>query len=679
MRDVFTVSSTALPSETRVAGFRGVEGISRPYEFELYLLMGEEGLDFDLAGAVGARATLSMDRGDGRPPFVFHGILSTFALLHELDGGSLFRATLVPALWRLTQTRHSRVFTDQSVPDIIKQVLEDGGLSSDEYAFALSRSYPPEAHVCQYQESHLDFVSRWMEREGIYYYFEQGEGAEKLILTDDKSFQGALRPDPVRFFPLAGHDVTSGEAIHALTCKHRALPASVRLADHDYLKPTLDVSGSAAVSSAGLGEISVHGARFFSPDDGARLAGLRAGALLAQQVVFHGSGTARYLRPGYLFALSGHPRAGFDASYLVTELEHHANQAASTAELRKLTGLDGDDVYRIAFTAIPEAVQFRAEGRTPWPRIYGFEGGTICGPKESEYAQIDEHGRYNVKFKFDESALGGGKASTWVRMLQPHGGSTEGFHFPLRKGTEVLFTFLGGDPDRPVIAGVVPNLHTPSPVTKQNHTTNVIHTGGGNHFELEDSAGAQRVTLSTPHTNTMVRMGAPNDNHNLILTTDGEGLLHTGGNLDVTVVGTKFESVGHKVIEQYTGPFTTTVTKDVVEQCLANKSEDVCGDHAHISANASVSTGAYTLNASKTISGTAPEYIVLISKDGQSNASSTITLTPQSVDLYSADGQGNASTISVTPQSIDIYSTGKITIEGAIVDVKGTPIKLNSP
>ena len=71
-------------------------------------------------------------------------------------------------------------------------------------------------------------------------------------------------------------------------------------------------------------------------------------------------------------------------------------------------------------------------------------------------------------------------------MMQPHGGSVEGFHFPLRKGTEVLFTFVGGDPDRPVIAGVVPNTEKPSPVTKANQTRNVIQTGGRNRMEFED-------------------------------------------------------------------------------------------------------------------------------------------------------------------------------------------------
>ena len=541
MKDLFHVTSSALPETTRVAGFRGSEGISRPYEFDVYLLVGAEGQDLDLGDAVGAKATLAVDHGDGRAPFLFHGIFSAFELLHELDERSLFHATLVPQLWQLTQTFHSRVFTQKSVPEIIKDVLEESGLGEDDFAFRLAAVYRTEEHVCQYQESNLDFVSRWMEREGMYYYFEQGDAGERLIITDDRALLGPLDPGAVRFSSQSGHDGSAGEALHTFTCKHRALPAGVRLQDYDYAKPTLDVSGSAAVSKVGLGEISVHGGRFFSPEDGQRLARIRAEELLARQVVYRGAGTALYLRAGYVFKLEEHPRATFDARYLVIAAEHHGNQTIHTQEMRALTGIEDERVYWVDLRAVPAGVQFRAESRTAWPRIYGFENGTICGPTESEYAQIDESGRYNVKLRFDESDLKDGKASTWVRMLQPHGGDIEGWHFPLRKGTEVLFTFLGGDPDRPVIAGVVPNLHTPSPVTRANHTTNVIQTGGRNRFELEDKAGQQRITLQTPYANTMLRMGAPNDDHNLIFRTDGDSLLHVGAKYDVNVGGATTE------------------------------------------------------------------------------------------------------------------------------------------
>jgi type VI secretion system secreted protein VgrG len=94
-------------------------------------------------------------------------------------------------------------------------------------------------------------------------------------------------------------------------------------------------------------------------------------------------------------------------------------------------------------------------------------------------------------------------------MMQPHGGTTEGFHFPLRKGTEVVFNFLGGDPDRPVIAGVVPNAVNPSPVEQQNRTQNVIRTGANNHIILEDEAGKEFISIRTPNNNTGLYFGHP--------------------------------------------------------------------------------------------------------------------------------------------------------------------------
>jgi len=84
-------------------------------------------------------------------------------------------------------------------------------------------------------------------------------------------------------------------------------------------------------------------------------------------------------------------------------------------------------------------------------------------------------------------------------------------HFPLHKGTEVLLTFVDGDPDRPVIAGAVPNPETASPVTAANQTESVIQTGGGNKIRFEDLLGSERIIMETPASNSWIRVGTPND------------------------------------------------------------------------------------------------------------------------------------------------------------------------
>ena len=84
MKDIFTISSSALPERSRVVGFRGVEALSRPYEFEIFVVMtSDDGAHFEMADAINAAATLSMHREDDRPPFVFHGMIASLELVHN--------------------------------------------------------------------------------------------------------------------------------------------------------------------------------------------------------------------------------------------------------------------------------------------------------------------------------------------------------------------------------------------------------------------------------------------------------------------------------------------------------------------------------------------------------------------------------------------------------------------
>ncbi|EYF00212.1 type VI secretion system Vgr family protein [Chondromyces apiculatus] len=531
--DLITISSSALPETTQVAGFRAVEAISRPYEMEVFLIVPSEGLE--LTDSVGAKVRLVVDRETDRlPPFYFCGVFASMEVLHELDGRALVRGVVMPKLWELGLSVHSRIFTKMSVPEIIEAVLQDNALSSDTYQLRLG-NYPKEEHVCQYRESDLAFLSRWMEREGIFYFFEHTEEGEKLVLCDDKSYDEDPVGQPVHYRPQVGADMFAGDSFRSFRARHATLPAAVKLKDYNYAKPNLDVSGSASVSPVGSAEVSIYGDRFFSPGEGKRLAKLRAEELLARELTVQATGTRFHLRAGYVFEVDDHPRPAFNDRYLATEVTHTGNQAMASPHFRAVVDLHQEETYLCEVTAIPAKTQFRAVRATPWPRIYGFENGTVDGPADSEYAQIDDQGRYSVKFKFDESALKNGLASTFVRMMQPHGGGIEGFHFPLRKNTEVVFSFLGGDPDRPVISGVVPNAVTPSPVTSGNHTKNVIQTGGRNRLELEDLSGQQRVTMSTPHENSYIRMGYPNKGHQMIVQTDKNTFLNAGQNFDLSV------------------------------------------------------------------------------------------------------------------------------------------------
>ncbi|UQA59691.1 type VI secretion system Vgr family protein [Polyangium aurulentum] len=582
--DIFRFSSSALPESAKLVGFRGREGLSELFRFEVYVSVpsNEEISEED---AVWSKAELTIVR-DGVEETI-SGIVGAIELLHEALGRALFRIDVVPRLAQLALAQRSHLWTEKKIPDILAEVLEEAGISGDTLELRLSGKYPTEAHVCQYKETNLDFISRWMEREGIYYFFDFSGGVDKLVLVDDPARHGAMPAAPVRYYPVSGSDAMKRDALRTFHCKRAARPSRVELADYDYMKPSLDVSGDASVSAGLSGEVREHGYRFFSPGEGKRLARVRAEELSAGAHVFRGEGRVFHMRPGFRFTVEEHPIPWMNGEMLCTALEHVGNLGVTTPELRKLTGIDIDDVYSVSVTAIPAGAPFRAPLRTPWPRVNGPEIAIIDGPGGGPYAELDGDGRYHVKFLFDDSSLGGGSASTLVRMMQPHAGSPEGIHFPLRTGTEVLVFFLGGDPDRPVIGGAVPNASTPSPVTSANNSRNIIHTGGDSHIEIEDLSGSQWIDIKTPQKDTYFHLGKPHGGHSHYIEahTAGDCLFDIGSNQDIHVGGNLTENVTGAVVERYstsqkstvTGPQITITDGPVTETYTSTQTTSVTG------------------------------------------------------------------------------------------------------
>ncbi len=660
MSDLFLVHSKAIPSSARVVAFKGVEALSSPYAVEVDVLI-PDSTDIDLEGAVGERARLVATRGDG---MTFNGAIASIELLNLYRGNGVYRLTLRPKLWQLTLSEHSRVFVDKAVPEILEDVLTASGLTSGaDYELRLEAPYAKLDHVCQYRESSFAFISRWMEREGIYYFFEQGEEEERLVLSDAKGGHPEAVAGPVKFLGLHGADVTAPEGLQTFTCKHNQLPGRVSLTDYDYIKPGLALEGVASVAAGGPDAIVRYGDNFDSPGEGARLAKIRAEELRVRREVFRASGTQLGFHAGSSFALDEHPRQQFNQRYLLTAVEHFGNQSGGSAELARILELEHAEVYRVEVQAIRADRQFRAASATAIPRISSVQNAIIDGESESQYAQIDAHGRYKVKVKFDEGDAKGGKASMWVRMLQPHGGGTEGFHFPLRAGTEVLLIFLGGDPDRPIIAGVGPNTAKPSPVTLSNFSKNVIQTGGLNRFEMEDMAGAQYTNISTPTEGTFLHMGAPRDGAHLVQCTGGDNLVKIGGDRTIRVQGDRLEHVVGDLIERVLGDKAVEIEGDVEKKYLATLKHTVDADVEHyfnsneFKKTLGDQTEEITGNVLKTIEGTGTheytgEYELTVHADAKKHVDGTLKI--------ESDGK---MTIESTASEIEMSASTQITIK----------------
>lgn len=522
--DFVSQSPELAPDAFTVVEFKGFEGFSTCYQFEITLVGVDPEIDID--GVLEFPATFTILRDEGDIPF--HGILTEFEQLHAIDDYVVFRTVLAPKLWWLSLTRHNQVFLDKTVPEVLAAVLTDGGLTPDDFELRLMNEgvYEPWEFICQYGESHLNFVSRWMEREGMYFYFEQGPSGEKVIVTDTSlSHDGMAEGRTMYYLPPSGLDEPfREEVIHAFICKQKLLPGKVQVQDYNYRNPTLNLTAEAEVSARGRGAFHVYGDHFRTAEEGDRLADMRSQELRSHEKRFHGESTIPYLRPGYLFDLERHYRAGFNQQYLTIELSHAGSQTGFLISGigRTLSESEKRPYYRNSFVSIPAEIPYRHPKSTEKPRFYGTINATVDAEGSGEYAELDGHGRYKVRLPFDLSGREGGKASHWVRMAQPYAGTDHGMHFPLHKGTEVLLSFIEGDPDRPLIAAAVPNPETPSVIQDENHTKAAITTSGQNKIHFEDQAGNQRILMHSPTANSWVRIGSHNDPPNPYYVSEGD-------------------------------------------------------------------------------------------------------------------------------------------------------------
>ena len=473
-----------------VTGFEGIEAISEPFRFDVDLISDESEIDLTLL--VGKTATLEIGRDENVRKI--HGVILNMEQGEEVQFNQYsYKAVLVPRLHLLSLSRQNQIYQEQTVPQIVNhEILEgdfSGGIAADDIdSTRLSTTYLEREYVVQYKETDLDFISRLMEHEGIYYYFEHSGEREKLVLCDSKSgLDTLLEENTVPYVPASGMAAFEDEAIHNFRLKQTQITSQITLKDFNYRKPNIPLQGDAETCDLGYGRICDYGDHFKDSIEGDKLAKIRAEVELCKLKTCSGKSDAIGFQAGKLFEIQDHFREDLNGEYLITRIHHRGGQA--------LPGVSGIAVsgeaiaYQNEFDVIPSEVEFRPALKTPKPKLYGILNGTIDGAITTDRAQIDDQGRYKLIMPFDLSGTAEGKASRWVRKAESYGGQGTGMHFPLLKGTEVIWTCIDGDPDRPIITGVVANPQNKSVVSTANSNDNVIKTASGVTITMKDGKG----------------------------------------------------------------------------------------------------------------------------------------------------------------------------------------------
>ena len=504
-----------------VLGFEGREAISELYEFRVKLRAKNSLTDNPL----GKKATLfiSMEGyidGDTWQDQVsnYNGIVIEFKELGKsgvVEDYFYYEATLMPKLAKLKYTQKSDVFVEAGLEEILTTVLTAHSIVATDYQILLSQNkYNPSegyynrySYVCQYEESDWDFLSRLLERDGVYYYFEQKDTQEICVITDTNN-TAINNNNPIHFgFATADNQKADANAIEYIESKSKLLPQQIIIKNFGYEKAHLGVNGdgvidcTAFVSSDGkqdnslFGELVIYGEHFVNPDsneDGDFLATIRAQEQFCQAKVYTARSTLVPISAGMTIILkSDNPK--LDGKYLVTEVVHKCEPEYGSLGI----GM----IYSNTLSLIPANVQYRPLRKTPWPRIYGTMNALIDGETSidgADYPQIDGTGRYKIRLPFLKNSKGQGKDSIWVRLATPYAGKSFGMHFPLHTGTEVVLSFRDGNPDLPVIMSAVFNSeHLNVVIDRNSYMGGVILTKANNAVILNDTENKHSIRLAT--------------------------------------------------------------------------------------------------------------------------------------------------------------------------------------
>ncbi|GAA6172879.1 type VI secretion system spike protein VgrG1b [Colwellia sp. KU-HH00111] len=470
------------------------EELGRPFSITVELISENDNISLD--DLIGQNVTIRLETEEEEARY-FNGFVSEFFQLSNTDRYAKYGAVIRPWFWLLNLSENCRIFQEKSYPDIINDVFEQLGFS--DFDSKLSGSYDPQEYVVQFNESDFNFVTRIMEQEGIYYYFEHTNGKHTLVMVDDVG----MLPDvgDVPFYQ--PEDTTNQfniEGVSRWENFRRIRSGGVRLSDYDFETPSKNLEAvSSMPKTASLSSLE----RFNYPGkykergkgtDYTRL-------LMEKENVSYdtkeASSNVRTLSSGAHFNLTDHVRDDQNGQYLITKFRC----TLKSDEFLSNNKSDDSQLYTCQFDAIPSDVSFRTQLSAKKPEMVGPQTAMVVG-KAGEEIWTDKYGRVKVLFHWDRYAQADEESSCWMRVAQTWAGKNWGHIQVPRIGQEVLVDFLGGDPDRPIIVGSVfngsamPPYELPSNATRSGLKTRSSQGGGGfNEIRIEDKKDNEQIFI----------------------------------------------------------------------------------------------------------------------------------------------------------------------------------------
>ncbi|MDA8050429.1 MAG: type VI secretion system tip protein TssI/VgrG [Rhodospirillales bacterium] len=485
-----TISVSGQATDFIPVGFHAEEAISSPFllAIDFYAPGAPLSADDYLFKPVSLKAARP-----GGPVRHFNGMISRMVSHGTARRGHLlYSFDVVPKLWFLTQTIDCRIFPDASATDIFAKIFQELNI---DYDCRLQAQPSTRKYTTQFNETDLAFVTRLMEEEGLYYYFEHSESAHKLVILNYNGAFKTIEKDGLNFAQ-AGENF---DVVSSFRRRDATAYGAVTLADYDPVTVNNPSNTSATLlkaSGTSGREVYLWPAHTDQSSLLAERAKFRSEAADAAAALYEGEGRHEGFFAGGKFTLAGDPVGAADrGTFVIRGVTHDFSDPTWVSG-------GGEISYANRFSAFPQATTWRQPFATPRPHLGGVHSAVVI----TESGEIDSEaiGRIKVSFFWDHRQDETGNNAIWVRVIQPWSGSGWGWQHIPRKGTEVAVAFMHGDPDQPVVIGcfyngsqkppfALPDEQTKSGIRSRSSANGSTSTYS--EFSIDDTKGKELVLL----------------------------------------------------------------------------------------------------------------------------------------------------------------------------------------
>ena len=251
---------------------------------------------------------------------------------------------------------------------------------------------------------------------------------------------------------------------------------------HTYLGQVVEASGR-TFAKKGIRDYTT-GQHEYSRQGGMDTAG-KVGALSAAAGMLTAAGTSELtsLRVGDVLSLGGlnfsdaSKRQSF-GTYDITAIRHSFNHSGH---------------YTNRFEALPEGTQHPLGANSFETAYCPDQRGRV-----TDNADPMGLGRVKVQFPWQRESS---QTTPWIKTPTPYGGSGKGFYFVPEKEEEVLVGFEGNNPEKPYVIGGGFNASAKSGFADADNNIKAIRTRSGHLIELDDSDGAEKITIKDKNEN----------------------------------------------------------------------------------------------------------------------------------------------------------------------------------